>query len=161
MNIDIQLGGRDIESKRVGGLGDTSYDGVKERLLRFGLSSSVSLVKGYFRDTLPNYRNVRLSFVHLDCDLYQSYKDTLEFLYPCVSPGGIVLLDEYNDTPWPGCNKAVDEFLADKPEQLLEIEIDNFQKWYFRKQETAQVPFAPGGPSGRKPADSHRAVQKG
>lgn len=33
----------------------------------------------------------------------------------------------------PGCNLAIDEFLADKPERPIEIEIDNFQKWYIQK----------------------------
>jgi O-methyltransferase len=133
VNIDIRLGGRDIESKRVGGLGDTSYEELADKIARFGLSSAVTLVKGYFRETLPRFDSCRVSFVHLDCDLYQSYKDCLEFFYPRLSPGGIVLFDEYNDPPWPGCNKAVDEFLADKPEQLEEIATDNFQKWYFKK----------------------------
>lgn len=134
VNIDIRFGGRDIESKRVGGLSDTSYVELADKLAQFGLSSAVTLVKGYFRETLPHYESCRMSFVHLDCDLYQSYKDCLEFFYPRLSPGGIVLLDEYNDPPWPGCNKAVDEFLADKPEELVEIAIDNFQKWYFQKR---------------------------
>jgi hypothetical protein len=49
-----------------------------------------------------------------------------------MSPGGVVLLDEYNDPPWPGCNKAVDEFLCGKPERLEMIERDNHQKWFFR-----------------------------
>jgi hypothetical protein len=75
------------------------------------------------------------SFVHLDCDLYGSYRDCLEFFYPRLSDGGIVLLDEYDDPPWPGCNKAVDEFLAGKPERLQRIERQNYQKYFFRKRE--------------------------
>jgi hypothetical protein len=46
---------------------------------------------------------------------------------------GIILVDEYNDPPWPGCNKAVDEFLMDKPEVLERIESDNYEKWFFAK----------------------------
>ena len=76
----------------------------------------------------------KFCFASLDCDIYESYKECLEFFYPRLVPGGVVLFDEYNDPPWPGCNKAVDEFLADKPEQLEEIESDNFIKYFFRKQ---------------------------
>ena len=85
-------------------------------------------------DTLPRFANYRFCFAHLDCDIYQSYKETLEFFYPRMTPGAIILLDEYNDPPWPGCNRAVDEFLTDKPERLVEIESDNYRKWYLRKQ---------------------------
>jgi len=71
--------------------------------------------------------------VHLDCDLYESYRTCLEFFYPRLSMGAVVLFDEYNDPTWPGCNKAVDEFLADKKERCLEIESDNQLKYFIRK----------------------------
>jgi hypothetical protein len=38
-----------------------------------------------------------------------------------------------NEPPWPGCNRAVDEFLAGKPERLCGIESDHYQKWCFQK----------------------------
>ena len=135
VNIDIGLGGRDIFSKHVGGLGDTSYEELARKVARFGVSSKVSLIKGYFQETLQRCATSRFSFVHLDCDLYQSYKECLEFFYPRLTPGGIVLFDEYNDPPWPGCNKAVDEFLTGKPERVAEITMDNFSKWYFQKHQ--------------------------
>lgn len=134
VSIDIGLGGRDIFSKHVGGLGDTSYEELMQKIARFGLSPRIALIKGYFRETLARCADRCFSFVHLDCDLYQSYKDCLEFFYPRLNRGAIVLFDEYNDPPWPGCNKAVDEFLAGKPEKVTEIAMDNYQKWYFKKQ---------------------------
>ena len=66
--------------------------------------------------------------------IYSSYKECLEFFYPRLSDGGLLLLDEYNDPPWPGCNKAVDQFLAEKPEKLEAIVLDNYQKFYFIKE---------------------------
>jgi O-methyltransferase len=119
-------------NKSEGGFKDTSFALVKQKLVLFGLEH-VELHQGYFSDTLAGCANEVFSFVHLDCDLYGSYKDCLEFFYPRLSSGGIVLLDEYNDPPWPGCNKAVDEFLAAKPEQLQAIERQNYQKYFFRK----------------------------
>lgn len=53
------------------------------------------------------------------------------FFYPRVEAEGINRFDEYNDPPWPGCNKAVDEFLAGKPERLEMVSRDNYQKCYF------------------------------
>jgi hypothetical protein len=134
INIDLQLGGREFGDKRVGGLNQTSFDTAQGKVDRLGLGGTVRLVKGYFENTLGEAADRRFSFVHLDCDIYQSYKTCLEFFYPRLEPGAIVLLDEYNDPPWPGCNKAVDEFLADKAETLCLCESDNHQKWYFRKR---------------------------
>jgi O-methyltransferase len=131
---DIMIGGADIDVKKVGGLNTTSYEMVSDKLARLGLSDSVELVKGFFKNTLGHFADRTFSYVHLDCDIYQSYLDTLEFFYPRMSPGGIISFDEYNDPPWPGCNQAVDEFFANRPEKPVEIESDNYQKWYIEKQ---------------------------
>jgi O-methyltransferase len=115
-----------------GNFRDTSYELVRNKLRLFGLED-VQLYRGYFQDSLPKCSSERFSFAHLDCDLYGSYRDCLTFFYPRMNPGGIVLFDEYNDPPWPGCNAAVDEFLAGKSEQLEMIERQNFQKFFFVK----------------------------
>ena len=72
----------------------------------------------------------------LDCELYESYKICLEFFYPRLTEGGIILLNEYNDPPWPGCKKAVDESLANKPESVEEITRDNYIKYQIIKVKT-------------------------
>jgi hypothetical protein len=63
-----------------------------------------------------------------------SYKQTLTYFYPRISRGGVILFDEYNDPPWPGCKIAVDEFLADKPEKPVPITMDNYQKYFIEKR---------------------------
>jgi hypothetical protein len=93
----------------------------------------VTLVRGYFQDTLPKYCDSQFCFVHLDCVIYESYRRCLEFFYPRMVTGGVILLDEYKDPPWPGCTQAVDEFVADKPERITEIKSDNYIKYYLRK----------------------------
>ena len=130
---EIALGGSADRDKRLGGFAETSYAEVQRKVRRLGLAGRVQLVPGLFEHSLPRFEERQFSFIHLDCDLYQSYKTCLEFFYPRTKLGGIVLLDEYNDPPWPGCNLAVDEFLHDKPETLFEIERDNYRKWFFRK----------------------------
>jgi hypothetical protein len=133
VSIDLTLGGEEDHRKRVGGFSNTSYDALLQKIRQFGLEGTVNLVRGYFSDTLSLQAERRFCFVHLDCVLYDSYRQCLEFFYPRVSPGGIVLLDEYNDPPWPGCTRAVDEFLADKPEKIEQTLSDHQIKYYFRK----------------------------
>ena len=57
----------------------------------------------------------------------------MEFFYVRMSQHGVILLDEYSDPPWPGCNKAIDEFMADKPEKCKAIQRDNYVKYYIIK----------------------------
>jgi hypothetical protein len=131
--FDAELGGPHAEWKRPGEMNDTTAGLVLSKLRRFGVADDVELVKGFFEATLSGYSDRRFSLVHLDCDIYSSYKECMAFFYPRLNPGGVILLDEYNDPPWPGCNKAIDEFLEDKPEQLQEIVFDNHQKYYIVK----------------------------
>jgi len=130
---DLSLGGDQDVRKRVGGFSDTSYLTIARRVRRFGLEDTVRLVPGYFQDTLARHTTLRFSFVHLDCVLYESYKLTLEFFYPRLARGGVILLDEYNDPPWPGCTRAVDEFLAGKPETVQRTSSDRYVKFFIRK----------------------------
>jgi len=50
-----------------------------------------------------------IAVLRLDTDFYDSTKHELEHFYPRVSPGGIVMIDDYGH--WQGCRTAVDEFL--------------------------------------------------
>lgn len=87
------------------------------RLPEDWIRDRVRLVKGWFQDTLPKYEG-RIALLHLDCDLYESYKLALETLYDKVEPGGVVMFDEYGDQRWPGAAKAIDEFFAGRPERV-------------------------------------------
>lgn len=133
VNKDVALGGTKDKQRRLGGFSETSEALVVGKLRRFKVEQGVTLVPGYFRDSLQKCAQSRFSFVHLDCDTYDSYSECLRFFYSRVNPGGIILFDEYNDLAWPGCNMAVDEFLADKPEKLQLITKDNYQKFYIEK----------------------------
>jgi len=133
VKVDIGLVGADDPEKKPGGFSHTSYETLVETIRQFDLESTVTPVRGYFQDTLVRYSDRRFCFAHLDCVIYESYRRCLEFFYPRLGKGGVILLDEYNDPPWPGCTQAVDEFMADKPEKLTEIVSDNQIKYYFRK----------------------------
>ncbi len=86
------------------------------RLPEQTIRERIRLHKGWFDQTLPTYEG-RIALLHLDCDLYDSYKLSLETLYDKVQPGGVIMFDEYGDDRWPGATKAIDAFFSDKPEQ--------------------------------------------
>jgi hypothetical protein len=133
VNKDVALGTPPAKYRRVGGFSDTSEALVTRKLRFFGVEQGATLVPGYFRDTLPTCAQSRFSFIHLDCDTYDSYRECLSFFYPRMNAGGIILFDEYNDPLWPGCNLAIDEFLANRPEKPQLAMSDNYQKFYIEK----------------------------
>ena len=59
---------------------------------------------------LYQFQIIKKSLLHLDCDLYDSYKTCLNELYHKVSKGGVILIDEYKHPNWPEPQKAIDEF---------------------------------------------------
>jgi len=63
--------------------------------------------------------NERFSFVHFDVDLYESTLGCLDYFYPRMNPGGVMLSHDYSILK--GVRKAFVEFLCDKPEQLIEL----------------------------------------
>lgn len=63
--------------------------------------------------------NLRFSLVHFDVDLYESTRACLEFFYPRMLPGGIMLSHDYSILA--GVKQAFTEFLADKPEGAIEL----------------------------------------
>jgi hypothetical protein len=79
----------------------------------------VFLYKGYFPDSAGPIEGKRFSFVHLDVDLYKSTLGCLEYFYPRMSRGGIIISHDYNNAE--GVRRAFDVFFADKPEPVLEV----------------------------------------
>lgn len=71
----------------------------------------VHFYKGWFEDTMSKAVNKihQIAFLHIDGDWYSSVKTSLDYLYPKVSLGGIVAIDDYGY--YEGCTKAVDEFV--------------------------------------------------
>jgi O-methyltransferase len=75
---------------------------------------SISLVQGWFQDTLPAFKNKigPIALLRIDGDWYESTKCCLENLYDSVTPGGTVIIDDYGVCF--GCKKAVHEFLRQR-----------------------------------------------
>lgn len=75
--------------------------------------------KGWIPTRFPEVTDRTFSFVHIDVDLYQPTRDSIEFFYPRLNPGGILVCDDYGSSVCPGATKAMDEFLRDKPEKMV------------------------------------------
>lgn len=73
-------------------------------------SHDVALVQGLFEDTLKPKGAVALA--HIDCDWYDSVWTCLERIVPQLSPGGRLIIDDYE--AWSGCRKAVDDYFREK-----------------------------------------------
>jgi O-methyltransferase len=85
---------------------------VRRNFERYGLlDERVCFLEGWFRDTLPAAPIERLSLLRLDGDMYESTIDPLRYLYHKVSPGGYVIVDDYEVVE--ACKKAVDDFRAE------------------------------------------------
>ena len=93
-----------------------SLESVQEYLREF---KNVHYYKGLFPDTAEPILDKTFSFVHLDVDLYESTLACLEFFYPRMVAGGIILSHDYSVLA--GVQAAFTEFLADKDEGLLEL----------------------------------------
>jgi hypothetical protein len=76
---------------------------------------------GWIPSRFPEVLERKFSFVHIDVDLYQPTRDSIEFFYPRLVPGGVLLLDDYGFEICPGARQAADEFFAGRAEPLLEI----------------------------------------
>jgi O-methyltransferase len=79
----------------------------------------------YFQGWIPSrfaeVADRRFAFVHIDVDLHRPTLDSIEFFYPRMSPGGVILCDDYGFTSCPGVTRACDEYLADKPERMIAL----------------------------------------
>jgi O-methyltransferase len=78
--------------------------------------------KGWIPDRFADVADRIFSFVHIDVDLYEPTRDSVAFFYDRLSPGGILLCDDYGCTTCPGATKALDEFLKDRPEKMISLD---------------------------------------
>jgi O-methyltransferase len=91
-----------------------SLEQVQANFARYGLlDEQVRFLPGWFRDTLPNAPIDRLALLRVDGDMYESTIDPLRYLYPKLSSGGYVIVDDYSNPELVGCKAAVDDYRAE------------------------------------------------
>ena len=96
----------------------------KDQLLKIldnkGLNKHVDLIEGDITETIPSYvkanPELKISLLNLDTDIYEPAVPILEHLYPQITKGGILMLDDYGTHP--GETKAVDEYFKNKTVEI-------------------------------------------
>lgn len=85
---------------------------VRETLLATAYPEErLHLIRGPVEETLPQHAPDLLALLRLDTDWYESTRHELLHLYPRLSDGGVLIVDDYGH--WEGCRQAVDEYFAD------------------------------------------------
>ncbi len=88
-----------------------SLDQVQANFARYGLlDEHVRFLKGWFKETLPGAPIEQLAVLRLDGDMYKSTMDALVSLYPKLSSGGYLIVDDYGAIP--SCRQAVHDYRA-------------------------------------------------
>lgn len=119
-------------------------DLVREVLARSGARlNDVAIVKGWFDNTLRPAETGPIALLHLDADWYESTMTILEAFYDRVQPAGYLVLDDYGH--WPGCRRALDEFMGKRNLRPQLMPSDNEGVW-FRKP--AEGGLSPNGSAG-------------
>ncbi len=85
-----------------------SLETVKRTFAAYDLlDEQVRFLPGWFADTLPAAPISRLALIRMDGDLYTSTMDALTWLYPKLSVGGFVIVDDFIVAP---CREAVHDY---------------------------------------------------
>jgi O-methyltransferase len=121
---------RDSETGSDARFRDTSVEGV---LSYIGETNNIFVRKGYFPETTQGLENEHFGFVMIDFDKYEPTLAALEFFYPRMTTGGYIFIHDYSnpESEW-ACSRAVNTFLADKPEKSIAIP-DSWGTALFRK----------------------------
>lgn len=75
--------------------------------------------KGWFSDVTPAHVPKQIAFAFLDGDFYQSIYDSLSLVWPRMSEGGVVLIDDYKRETLPGVERAIYDYFGGNPPKQL------------------------------------------
>jgi O-methyltransferase len=85
--------------------------------------SNIIYVKGKVENTIPTLSPDKvIALLRLDTDWYESTKHELIHLYPELTKGGVLIIDDYGH--WDGCRKAVDEYFNNTDSSILLNRVD-------------------------------------
>jgi len=116
---------------------DNTFNIIKQKVKKAKVNEKCRLIKGDITKTAKNYakknKGCRISLLHLDLDTYAGTKCALENFYPLVSPGGVIILDEYGQSGW-GESDAVDEFFINKKCDIKTVEFSSKPTAYLIKK---------------------------
>jgi O-methyltransferase len=80
---------------------------------------NAKLYRGWIPEVFEQAEIDKLVFAHIDVDLYEPTMASLEYFYPRLVTGGIILCDDYGFDTCPGAKLAFDEFMAERSEPII------------------------------------------
>ena len=86
----------------------TNYEQIQKNLAH---CDNIKITQGVFPESGGIIKDKHFCFVHIDCDLYESTKNSLEFFKNKMINNGVIVVHDYHHKDWPGVTKAIDEFL--------------------------------------------------
>lgn len=105
----------------------SSINEARELLLEKGLHENIQFVPGIVAEAIPNYLienpECKIALLNIDLDDYEATLTTLEFLYPRLMPGGILILDNFHK--YLAEHKAVKTYFAPSPVTINNFSVNN------------------------------------
>lgn len=90
-------------------------------LEKLGEFRDVKLMKGWIPTRFNEVADRRFAFVHIDVDLYEPTRASIEFFYPRLNNGGILIVDDYGFSSCPGATRAIAEAFSDIGDQMISL----------------------------------------
>lgn len=129
-------GSHPMSSSSSGNFSNTSEEHVRDLIEYTQTASYIELFVGQFGDLVKEQVNAKrkLAGALIDCDLFDGYQVALDYVWPRLSPGGMIFLDEYYSLKFPGPRFAVNSFCEKVgiAPTLLEQE-DSWERWAILK----------------------------
>jgi O-methyltransferase len=111
------------------GLYATPYQHVASHLHEFPF---VRIHPGWIPASLAPASDRTFSFVHLDLNIYEAYRDSLEFFWPRLAAPGLIVCDDYGFSGSRGAMRAVDEFGAQRGVKVVYLPTGQAALWRYR-----------------------------
>ena len=123
---DLAVAGEEKETGFPAGGFAASLEEVKGNLSDF---PNIEYFKGWIPPVLDGLPEVTYKFVHIDVDIYEPIHGSIQYFYPRLVPGGLIIFDDYGSLKWPGAKKAVDEYCEANNIPLLRLATGQSVVW--------------------------------
>lgn len=114
----LPLPTENVDRHAAGDFADTSLEEVRALL---GDDTFIDYRKGWIPHTFGGLETSSIRAAHIDLDLYQPILDAIQFVYPRLIAGGVVVFDDYGFDSCPGARRAIDEYFRDTLEVPLAL----------------------------------------
>ena len=142
LNVDHKefMIGKSVNSSTISTSADFSETSLSflEKKIEYLELDNIILVDGDYKSTMTNkvYENNQFMSALIDCDLYESHKIALPFVWDRMVNDGYMYLDEYYSLKFPGARIATDDFFSDKMDkpQMYARKPMDFERWFVIKK---------------------------